>query len=48
MNYILGAILGYVIHDAVKPTIVGKTLDKIALPADLFVEPASESEEVQV
>lgn len=33
----LGALFGYVIHDAVKPTAVGEVLDKLALPEDLFV-----------
>lgn len=37
MNYLLGAVLGYLIHDAVQPTAVGKVLDKISLPADLIV-----------
>lgn len=37
MNWILGIIVGYVIHDAVQPTPVGQVLDKIALPSDLFV-----------
>lgn len=36
MQYFLGALLGYIIHDAVQPTAVGKVLDKIALPTDLF------------
>lgn len=37
MNLIFGVILGYIIHDAVQPTVVGKVLDKVSLPADLFV-----------
>lgn len=36
MNYILGMLLGYIVHDAVQPTPVGRVLDKMALPADLF------------
>lgn len=36
MNYILGMLLGYIIHDAVQPTPVGKVLDKLALPANTF------------
>lgn len=36
MNYLLGMILGYIVHDAVQPTPVGKVLDKIALPANLL------------
>lgn len=39
MNYILGILFGYIIHDAVQPTAVGKVLDKVALPADLIVTP---------
>lgn len=39
MNYILGMIVGYIIHDAVQPTAVGKVLDKVSLPADLIVTP---------
>lgn len=38
MNWILGMLLGYIVHDAVKPTAVGRTLDKLALPADLFIK----------
>lgn len=37
MNWFFGALVGYIIHDAVQPTSVGKVLDKVALPADLFV-----------
>lgn len=37
MNYLLGMLLGYIVHDAVQPTPVGKTLDKLSLPADLLV-----------
>lgn len=33
----LGALFGYIIHDAVQPTVVGEVLDKLALPEDLFV-----------
>lgn len=44
MNWILGMLAGYIIHDALQPTPVGQVLDKIALPADLFVsEPAQQS-----
>lgn len=39
MNYILGMIVGYIIHDAVQPTAVGKVLDKVSLPADLIITP---------
>lgn len=42
MNYILGMVLGYIIHDAVQPTVVGGVLDKISLPSDLLVS-ANES-----
>lgn len=37
LNLISGLLLGYIIHDAIQPTVVGQTLDKLALPADLFV-----------
>lgn len=37
MNYLLGMLLGYIIHDAVQPTVVGTVLDKVSLPGDLFV-----------
>lgn len=37
MNYLLGMLLGYIVHDAVQPTPVGKVLDKLSLPADLLV-----------
>lgn len=40
MNVLLWCIFGYIIHDAVQPTVVGQTLDKISLPADLFVSVA--------
>lgn len=36
MNYLLGMLLGYIIHDAVQPTVVGQVLDKVSLPADLL------------
>lgn len=38
MKYLLGALFGYMIHDAVQPTAVGGVLDKLVLPADLFVD----------
>lgn len=38
MNYLLGMVLGYIIHDAVQPTIVGQVLDKVSLPADLLTD----------
>lgn len=34
--------MGYIIHDAVQPTVVGEVLDKLALPADLLVSKAGE------
>lgn len=37
MNALIWCIFGYVIHDAVQPTVIGQTLDKISLPPDLFV-----------
>lgn len=36
MNELLMVVLGYIIHDAVQNTAVGKVLDKVALPADMF------------
>lgn len=47
MNYLLGMVLGYIIHDAVQPTAVGAVLDKISLPHDLIVKEAT-SEKVSV
>lgn len=38
MSYLLGVILGYIIHDAVQPTAIGSVLDKVSLPGDLFAE----------
>lgn len=38
MNYLLGMVLGYIIHDAVQPTAVGAVLDKVSLPSDLFIK----------
>lgn len=38
MKYILGMFLGYIVHDALQPTAVGKVLDKLALPSDLIIE----------
>lgn len=38
MQSVLLMILGYILHDAVQPTAVGKVLDKVSLPSDLFVE----------
>lgn len=37
MKTLLTLIYGYIIHDAVQPTVVGRVLDKVALPADLLV-----------
>lgn len=42
MNYLLGLVLGYVIHDAIKPTVVGKVLDKVSLPGDLLSKAGSD------
>lgn len=36
MNLIIGALIGYIIHDAVQPTVVGQMLDKVSLPANLI------------
>lgn len=38
MNWFLGALVGYIIHDAIQPTAVGQILDKVSLPADLIVK----------
>lgn len=37
MNWILGMVVGYIVHDAVQPTAVGQILDKVSLPANLIV-----------
>lgn len=42
MNIVLGMVLGYIVHDAVQPTAVGKVLDKVSLPPDLFVSQPEE------
>lgn len=42
MKYLLGMVLGYIVHDAVQPTVVGNVLDKVALPADLFTSKENE------
>lgn len=44
MNVLIGLIMGYIAHDALKPTAIGKVLDKVALPADLFGPNAQEPE----
>lgn len=36
-NVFLGALFGYIIHDAVQPTVVGEVLDKLALPEDFLI-----------
>lgn len=36
MNYLLGMLFGYIIHDAIQPTTIGQVLDKVSLPADLL------------
>lgn len=44
MNLLIGMILGYIVHDAVQPTAVGKVLDKMSLPANLLTdEPSDEA-----
>lgn len=42
MHLIVGMLVGYIIHDAVQPTVVGQALDKISLPSDLFKQPDTE------
>ena len=36
MKELVLVVLGYIIHDALQPTIVGKVLDKVSLPGDLL------------
>lgn len=36
MDKLLMLILGYIVHDAVQPTAIGKVLDKVSLPKDLL------------
>lgn len=43
MNWLLGMFLGYIVHDAVKPTVVGKVLDKVSLPSDLIIASQEET-----
>lgn len=38
MEYLFGVLLGYIIHDAVQPTVVGEVLDKVSLPPNTFVK----------
>lgn len=38
MNLLLGMLFGYIVHDAVQPTVVGEVLDKLSLPKDLLVK----------
>lgn len=45
MNWFLGLVAGYIVHDAVQPTAVGQVLDKVALPADLFVKSSDQEGE---
>lgn len=46
LNWFLGAIVGYIIHDAIQPTALGEVLDKVALPGDLFVKGSSPNENI--
>lgn len=48
MNQLLMVILGYIIHDAVQPTFVGKVLDKVSLPADLLAKEVNGNDEAVV
>lgn len=48
LELLMGTILGYIVHDAVKPTPVGKVLDKIALPSDLFVSDPDKEQPTEV
>lgn len=36
--------LGYIIHDAMQPTVIGKVLDKVSLPGDLIVSKSNTQE----
>lgn len=47
LKLFLGGIVGYIVHDAVQPTAVGKVLDKLSLPSDLIVSP-TDAKEVSV
>lgn len=42
--FLIGMLGGYIIHDALQPTPVGKVLDKVSLPSDLFVTGESQEE----
>lgn len=43
MQSILLVVVGYLIHDAVQPTVVGTVLDKLALPGDLLTNGESDA-----
>lgn len=47
LQLFLGIVVGYIVHDAVQPTAVGKVLDKLSLPSDLIVSP-TDAEKVPV
>lgn len=34
MDKLFFLILGYICHDALKPTVIGQVLDKVSLPAN--------------
>ena len=36
MNILIGMLLGYIVHDAIQPTPIGKVLDTVSLPSDLL------------
>lgn len=42
MDKLIMLILGYIVHDAVQPTAVGKALDKVSLPNDLITGGSNE------
>lgn len=48
MNYLLGMLLGYIVHDAIQPTQVGKILDKMSLPANLLVSDGSSGQDAKI
>lgn len=49
LQLIGGFLIGYAMHDALKPTVVGETLTFIELPGDTFVnrKPNLQSKGVQ-
>lgn len=46
MDNLLLVLLGYIVHDALQPTAVGKVLDKVSLPSNLIVDEKEKEGEV--